>query len=58
MEKQTVKAIEHTDIRGKKQKYLVIGEGLDTQVVINVGDKTYAAVKRLTEPENKKEVKK
>lgn len=48
---QHVKAVEIEDIRGKKQKYLVIGNNEDhtKNVVINVGEKTFNAVKELTE---------
>jgi len=54
MEKQTVKAVKHADIRGKEQTYVVIGDG-EGKVVINVGEKTFNAVSKLTG--NVKEVK-
>lgn len=54
--KTEVNAIEFQDIRGKKQKYVVIGDKLDPtkSVVINVGQKTFDLVKNLTEPEQPK----
>lgn len=44
--KQEVRCTELADIRGKILKYLIIGE-LPHQVIINVGDKTFEAVKAL-----------
>lgn len=44
--KTLVKVTEHTDIKGKKQKYLLIGEPPE-QVIINIGDKTFNAITEL-----------
>lgn len=41
----TVKAVTHTDIKGKEQLYLVITtDQNDKQVIVSVGQKTYEAV--------------
>lgn len=48
MKTLNVQAIEHTDIRGKKQKYIIIGD-VNKNVVINVGEKTFNSVKEITE---------
>lgn len=53
---QTVKAVEHTDIRGKKQKYITIGEA-NKLVIINVGQKTFDAVKALEAAQTIKDIK-
>lgn len=54
----TVKAVKHADIRGKELLYLVASNGT-TEVVVNVGEKTYKAVMELYEPpKEKKESKK
>lgn len=52
--KQEVKAVLIKDIRDKEQLYLVIGEG-ENKVIVNVGKKTFEAVKKLTTAE--KEIK-
>lgn len=41
-----VQAIQHTDVRGKVQNYIKISNG-EHHVIINVGEKTYQAVKDL-----------
>jgi hypothetical protein len=53
-----VEAIEHTDIRGKKQLYLKITETGKEPVVINIGLKTFEAVRKLLgEPTKEKAAK-
>ena len=45
-----VKAVKMLDIYDKEQLYIVIGEG-EKKVVINVGEKNFEKVKKLTEDE-------
>lgn len=47
-----VKAIKHADVRGKELLYLVIGMP-DNQLVVNVGERTYKAVKEMEEARDK-----
>lgn len=49
MKQLPVKATTIKDIRGKELKYVIIGDDANA-VIMNVGDKTYNAVKALTEP--------
>lgn len=49
----TVKAVKHADIRGKELMYLVATNGT-TEVVVNVGEKTYNAVKELEANQHEK----
>lgn len=42
----TVTAITHTDVRGKELKYLKCTNG-KTELLVNVGDKTYESVKNM-----------
>lgn len=59
-----VNTVTITDVREKKQLYLIIGEG-EAKVIINVGEKTFNAVNKLIEADivnelnntEKKEVK-
>lgn len=46
MKETLVRAVEFTDVRGNKQKYIMIGD-VSKQVIINVGEKTYEGVKKL-----------
>lgn len=48
-----VEAVKHTDIRGKEQLYLIIGEG-EKKVVINIGQRTFDAVNKLNNPKPEK----
>lgn len=52
-----IQAIEHSDIRGKKLKYLKISKG-EQEVIINIGDKTYESVSKLLDEKIIKEIKK
>lgn len=45
--KLEVKAVKHLDINSKEQLYLVIGEA-ENKVIINIGEKTYEKVKKIT----------
>jgi len=46
MERNTkVKCVKHTDIRGKEQLYIIVGE--EKTVIINVGEKTFNGIKEL-----------
>lgn len=44
----TVKAVRHVDVREKEQLYIIVEKG-EKRIVINVGEKTYKAIKELTE---------
>ena len=45
-----VKAVKMLDIYDKEQLYIVIGEG-EKKVIINVGEKNFEKVKKITEDE-------
>lgn len=47
----TVAAVKYTDVRDKEQLYVTIKNQKGEKVVINVGNKTYDAVKKITEGE-------
>jgi hypothetical protein len=49
-----VEVLTYKDVRGKELLYLRIKDG-ENEVLINVGDKTYKAVKELIEPPKKEE---
>ena len=42
----TVTAVEHIDVRGKKQYYLKVQRG-QREYIINVGNKTFSTVKEM-----------
>lgn len=48
MKKITAEAIQHIDVRGKKLYYLKLTDGT-TEILINVGQKTYDSVTAMTQ---------
>lgn len=52
----TIKAVAHNDIKGKTLHYLVITSEIK-EVFVNVGIKTYEAVRDIETPSNKDQLK-
>lgn len=53
MKKITIETIEHKDVRGNKLLYLKISNG-NTDILINVGQKTFDSVKAITSEKEEK----
>lgn len=45
---EKIKIVEFTDIRNKKQRYIMIGDLLK-EIIINIGEKNYNNLKELSE---------
>lgn len=47
----TITALRHKDVRGKELLYLIVKNKVGTEVIVNVGEKTFNGVENLVKEE-------